>query len=233
MQQNDLTGVQSPFVRNYGGYWDCFASKGTCRTYPAKTVLYCQGEVNDCLFYVRKGTVKITILHANGAEKILAILGPGSLFGETFMDGYPHFAHAITTERSEILSFPKALIYKELESNPQVIQAFVMSVLRKLRLCALQIEDMTFRSAQSRVYHLVHQLADIYGVPHPRGKRIQIRITHQELGQITGTSRITANKVLNDLRRQGVIDLDKRWLVVLDEVALGRLAHRQDGHQGD
>lgn len=219
------TPVDSPFVKHDSPeYWDRFRSQGNCCTYKARSIVYSQGETNDCLFYVRKGRVKITILNPDGAERILAVLGPGSLFGETFVDGFPHFASAIAVERSEILSFPKALIFAGIQSDPQVVFAFVMSVLRKLRLCALQIEHMTFRSAAGRIYHLLHQLCITHGVPCSRGRRIQFRITHQEIGQVTATSRITVNKVLNDLKRQGIIGADKRWIVVQDEETLARLA---------
>src|SRR5687767_8729417 len=52
-----------------------------------KQILFSQGDTMDAVFYVQAGKVKLTVVSPHGKEAVIAILEPGSFFGEECLAG--------------------------------------------------------------------------------------------------------------------------------------------------
>src|SRR5688572_26496584 len=59
------------------------------RQYRAKQTIFSQGDAADAVFYVQSGQVKLTVVSVGGKAAVIAILGPGSFFGEGCLAGQP------------------------------------------------------------------------------------------------------------------------------------------------
>lgn len=227
----------SPFVRAEGEFCEKLLHLGSPVTYQAGSIIYQQGEHSRYFFYLRKGRVKVCIYTCDGLEKILAIHEPKSTFGESAaFDSLPYFATAVAIDDCEVYRFLPGNVMPVITENPAVALHLLCSVIRKLRLCALHIEDMTFLDAPGRVAHILAKLATDYGVPTSKGKKIQLRLTHQDLANVAGSSRVTVTKVLGQLRQRGIIDGRKRQIIVRDERGLQEWiglapTHRGSGHK--
>ncbi len=216
----------SPYVTdNVGSYKDeleALLAISRVRRYENGQIVYMQGERSRYFYFVGRGRVKVSIFRANGSEKILAIQEKNTFFGESgAFDRFPYFATATALEESDIhvisIDDTEALI----KTHPKVSLLIVTAIIRKLRLLGLQVEDLSFLDAQRRVAHIILKLMQEVGEPAPGGILIKKRITHEDLANITGLSRVTVTNVLNHLDRLKLITKGRRKYTIIDPERLG------------
>ncbi len=218
----------SPWVRSGPPFLQPFLSEGELRMCKPGAVIYFQGEQSPGLFYIHRGRFKVTIYHEDGREKVLAIQEAPTTFGETAaFDGEPYFCTAVALDQCQIYLFPRSVVRKLIVDHPEISFSLIESIGRKLRLLALQVEDLTFLDAPPRIAHMLTKLLVDYGTSTEGGERLGIPITHQELADVAGTSRITVTTVLNRLEREGIIRKQRRTIFVHDR---GKLYHFTQGN---
>lgn len=210
----------SPWVKADAHFWEKYFHLAEKRVYEPGATIYVQGDRANSIFYcLHKGRVKVYMLHRDGTEKILSMHEPPSLFGESSaFDGHPYFASACALERSEVYLFSVELLCRLIteERDPLILTILAQSIVRKLRLLALQVYDLSFLEARERIAHLLSKLAADYGVHTPTGIKLTLKTTHQELADISGTARVTVTRVLNDFKEQGIISTTGRYIIIRD-----------------
>jgi CRP-like cAMP-binding protein len=87
-----------------------------------------------------------------------------------------------------------------------------------------KVVDLVFRDVSSRLAKLLLKLAATYGTRTRRGTRINVKLTHQELANLIGSTSETTTATLKELRMHGLIDTDKRRFIVVDRSGLAALA---------
>lgn len=218
----------SPFVRDeQGGFWGRLRPLGTIRTYPAGATVYQQGELSDHFYYLISGRVKIAIGRPDGSEKIIAIMEPGTTFGDSAcFDGLPYYASAVALRPAQVCVVSREAAFAAAQHDMQIMQELLKGLIRKQRLLAMQVEAMAFLKVPARIALILARLASDYGRPLPggRGKRLTLRLTHEELASVIGTSRVTVSKVIGDLLRAGILEKHKWDLIVVDEERLWQMA---------
>ena len=83
-----------------------------------------------------------------------------------------------------------------------------------------RLASMLFRNVEARLAEFLVKAAARWGIPEPRGVLIAAPFTHQEMASMIGSTRETVTLTLGELRKKGVIDIDRRRIVVLDRDAL-------------
>lgn len=216
----------SPYVMdNVGAFYDeleALLAISRVRRYQNGQIIYMQGEKSRYFYFVERGRVKVSIFTASGSEKILAIQEKNTFFGESgAFDRFPYFATATALEESDIhvisVDDTEALI----NTHPRVSLLIVTAIIRKLRLLGLQVEDLSFLDAQRRVAHILLKLMQEVGEPAAAGTLIKKKITHEDLANITGLSRVTVTNVLNHLDRLKLITKGRRKYTIIDPERLG------------
>ena len=92
------------------------------RTYPKNSMIILEEEFGDTVFAICEGTVKITRVNDEGKEVILALLGPGEIFGEmAIIDGESRSANALAQENCILLAFPQNEFLKILKTYFEVL----------------------------------------------------------------------------------------------------------------
>src|ERR1700747_1315393 len=87
------------------------AQRTVARRYRKGSILFVQGEEGERCFAIVSGTVKLSAYHADGREAVLAVLGPGDVFGElALFDEAPRSADATALEDSELLSIDRTAL---------------------------------------------------------------------------------------------------------------------------
>lgn len=168
-----------------------------------------------------RGKVKVSIFRENGSEKILAIQEDNTFFGESAaFDRYPYFATATALEESDIHVFDIDETETLLKDHPEVSMLIITAIIRKLRLLGLQVEDLSFLDAQKRVAHILLKLMHEVGEVTGGGILIKKRITHEDLANITGLSRVTVTNVLNLLDRLKLITKGRLKYTIVDRKKL-------------
>ncbi|HEY6864165.1 MAG TPA: Crp/Fnr family transcriptional regulator, partial [Burkholderiales bacterium] len=118
---------------------------------PAGTVLFRRGEPCAGVYVIVYGQVKLAVHGAEGAEKILEILGPGQTFGEPFMFlDEPHLSFAETLADSLLLLVGKAAVLQTIAGNAHFAKTMLASMAQRLQRVFTDIEAYTLKSGSQR-----------------------------------------------------------------------------------
>ncbi|HHV55991.1 MAG TPA: Crp/Fnr family transcriptional regulator [Firmicutes bacterium] len=179
------------------------------------SVIFLENDPGDALYLIQSGLVRISCLAQDGRVKTLAVLSDGDFFGEmALVDDQPRSATAEALDTTTLLVLYRRDFERLLSDHPGLARAVIKGLSRRLRATNEQLLDAVFLDVRSRVIKTLLALAGSHGKPHPAGLRIDLRLTHQELAQMVGTSRETVTRVLADLQDSGLIGWDGRQLVL-------------------
>lgn len=192
------------------------------KRYYKNEVIFFENDNDQKLYILVAGRVKLSMLSPDGKEKVLTILQEGDIFGEmSLFDQDPHPLTAEVVEDARLVILP----FKELEAiimkNPKVAIKIIEALAKKSRLLTSQIRELVFQDAEGRLASLLTRFVEEFGVEVKSGKMIDLILTHQEIANLLGSSRVTVTKLLNQFIDEGVIKIYKRKIVVLDEKKLG------------
>ena len=176
------------------------------RTFPRDRVVIMAEEEGDTLFVISGGKVKVSIVSEDGREVILSILGVGDFFGEmSLLDGHPRSANVTTMQETELLMVRRADFLRLVQNTPQIAVKLLSVLAGRLRKTDRMIEGLALSDVTGRITQTLLQLAEEQGKPTPEGVLVKDRPTHQELANMSGTTRETVSRVLKRLEQQGYI----------------------------
>ena len=188
------------------------------RTFSKDNVIILAEEEGDTLFILKKGQVKVSIVSEEGREVILSLLGPGSVFGElSLLDGKPRSANVVAIEETELLMLRRVDFLQLIYKTPQIATALLAELATRMRKTDRQIEGLALLDVTSRISDTLLQLATEQGAETADGVTIESRPTHQELANMSGTTRETVSRVLKRLEGQGYINRNGRNITILRE----------------
>ena len=192
---------------------------------PRGEVLFHEGDSGDRVYVVIEGKVKIGRHAPDGRENLLAILGPGQMFGELslFAPG-PRSATVTAVTDAVLLWLSHEKLLEWLDGRPDVARGMLAQLAGRLRRANDIVADLVFSDVPGRVAKSLLELSRRFGAPGEGGIRVAHDLTQEELAQLVGASRETVNKALADFSGRGWIRLEQRSVVILDVDRLKRRA---------
>ncbi len=188
-------------------------------------VLFNEGDSGSQLYVVIDGKIKLGRSSADGRENLLAILGPGQMFGElSFFDPGPRSATATAVTDVDLKSLGHDALSPVLASHPDVALALLHQLAGRLRRTNEVVGDLVFSDVPGRVAKALLDLAGRFGRKADDGVHVNHDLTQEELAQLVGASRETVNKALADFASRGWMRLEPRSVVILDLERLQRRA---------
>ena len=198
--------------------WDevkLICERASEKRYYKGEVIFFEDNNAENLYILVEGRVKLTMLSPAGKEKVINILQEGDILGE--MSLFDQDTHTITAEvvdeaRLVILSFEdlKNIISKK----PGVAVKIIEAMAKKTRLLTSQIRELVFQDAEGRMASLLTRFVEDFGVDVKSGKMIDLVLTHQEIANLMGSSRVTVTKLINQFIDEGIIKIYKRKIVI-------------------
>ena len=182
-------------------------------------ILYMPEETGEILFLLKRGRVQLYRISPDGKKLVIATLGPGTIFGEMALIGqgmHNSFAEAI--EDCELWVMNREDVERLLMSKPQVALRIFEILGHRLKEAEARLEEIAFKGIPARLASLLLHLADEQG-----GEAIA-GLTHQDLGEQIGTYRETTTQTLNLFKAQGLIDIGRKRIQILDREGLKRIA---------
>jgi len=196
------------------------------RTLPRGHVIFSEGDPGDRLFVVIDGKVKISRMAVDGRENLLAVMGPGDMFGElSLFDPGPRTASAAAVTDATLASLDHDDLRPLLQHRPEVAVQLLQALAQRLRRTNEAMADLVFTDVPGRVSKALLDLGEKFGTPDGDTVRVTHDLTQEELAQLVGASRETVNKALSDFANRGWIRLEGRTVVLLDADRLARRAH--------
>ncbi|GAB3625119.1 Crp/Fnr family transcriptional regulator [Mariniluteicoccus endophyticus] len=180
-------------------------------------VLFHEGDTGDQLYVVVQGKVKLGRHGSTGRENLLAVLGPGQMFGElSVFDPGPRSTTATAVTHCELRVLEHAEIDAWLARRPEMAKGLLGQLAGRLRRSNDVMSDLVFSDVPGRVAKALLDLASRFGERTPGGLLVHHDLTQEELAQLVGASRETVNKALADFAARGWIRLEPRSVTILD-----------------
>jgi CRP/FNR family transcriptional regulator len=187
--------------------------------------LFREGDPGERLYVVLTGKIKLVRSAADGRENLLAVLGPGEMFGElSAFDPRPRTATAAAITTVTLSGLGHHELEKWLLIHPEVASQLLAAMARRLRRTNEAMTDLVFSDVPGRVAKALLDMAGRFGVATDEGLRVPHDLTQEELAQLVGASRETVNKALADFAARGFLRLEGRAVVLLDVERLTRRA---------
>ena len=188
-------------------------------------ILFHEGEFGDHLFLILEGKVKLGHASTDGRESLMAVLGPGEMFGElSLFDPGLRAATATALTQARVLRLGNTQLMPWLAGRPEVAAALLQALARRLRRTNETMADLVFSDVPGRVAKALMELGEKFGTLIPGGLLVTHDMTQEELAQLVGASRETVNKALADFAQRGWISLESRQVLILDVERLGKRA---------
>jgi CRP/FNR family cyclic AMP-dependent transcriptional regulator len=189
-------------------------------------ILFREGDGGDRLYVIREGKIKLGRTSVDGRENLLAILGPGEMFGElSLFDPGPRTATATAVAETQLIALGHDDLTSFLSGRPAVAANLLAALARRLRRTNEALADLVFTDVPGRVAKALLDLSVRFGRPAEDGILVAHDLTQEELAQLVGASRETVNKALADFASRGWIKLEARAVVLTDAERLRRRTH--------
>ncbi|MBK8481439.1 MAG: Crp/Fnr family transcriptional regulator [Proteobacteria bacterium] len=200
------------------------ADEGKVSDHRRRRVVYMPGDPGGSVFGIVTGRVKISRVTPDGKELTLAYRLAGELFGENCLFlGEPREEMAETADHTVLIEFPRQLVEELLAAHVELALEMTRTLLERRRALERKIEDLIFKDVNAKLAELLLSLAKRYGLPEPRGTLISVKVTHQEMANLIGSTRETVSLALSQFKRQKLIHLEARRVIIADREALQSL----------
>lgn len=208
--------AHEPFYFSESTGWEILAEGQPVRHVPRGTMLYFQDEPDDRFYYLKKGRVRVFLNSDDGAERTLVLRESGSIFGEAaFFDGQSRMSSARTVTDCEIVAVGRTELMAVFRREPGIAMQMLQFLARTVRMLSVQVDTMTFLSADRRLAGVLVSLC---------GKDQMLHASQEELGSLAGVTRVTVSRVLQTFVKRGWVLLGYRTVQVLDKKALEAFA---------
>ncbi|MFC1527314.1 Crp/Fnr family transcriptional regulator [Candidatus Neomarinimicrobiota bacterium] len=181
-----------------------------------REVIYFPEEPSNNIYLLKEGKVKISRVSEDGKKMTLQLIGPGEIFGESAILGQDKRENiAEVVEDAVICSINRTMFQEMLANNPKMNLSINKFIGLKIRKIQAHVEDLVFKDAQERVVAFLKRYAKTFGKKMIDGWIVRPFLTHQEIADLTATSRQTVNSILNDLVTNQDIKYTRRYFQVL------------------
>ena len=194
--------------------------------FPDDGILVLQGDdPGDGLYVLTDGMVKVTVAAESGTETMLAVRSRGDLIGEfAVLDGEPRTATARAVGAVSAIRISRARFTEFGQRYPAAQTTITKSLVAKMRAATERHAAERTWGARERVAQVLYELAEDYGEQAGDGAVvIPLLITQSELGELAGVAVSTTERVLGDLRKEGVIATRYRKIAIRDMTVLGAI----------
>lgn len=181
-------------------------------------VIYRPGQTGEVLFLLKKGSVYLYLLSAEGRKLILQTVGPMTFFGEMAMLGqnmWQLFAEA--AEDCTLCVVRNADVKRLIHLKPQIGLRMLEEVGKRLYEARERLGDIVFKRIRERVAKVLLKLSD-------EGSHPVTGTNQQEIADMLGVYRETVSNTLAELRGEGLIKVGRRRISILDPEQLRRAA---------
>ncbi|GAB5469183.1 MAG: Crp/Fnr family transcriptional regulator [Rhodospirillales bacterium] len=195
---------------------------------PTGQTIYRQGAAHTSSCIVMKGLVRTHYTAATGREITLAYWSEGDLIGgPNFLGGGYHIWNATAATPCRLLLIGDRELRQLAERDPEILRWLTDTLSFKLKWLSILFQIHGTESVRQRLAKLLAMLCEIYGEPDGAGITIRHRISQGDLATLAGASRQWTNRALGEFKREGLLEISKRRITVLDLERLSAISSEE------
>jgi CRP-like cAMP-binding protein len=189
----------------------------TMTTCKRGTVFFAPDETGEVLFILKSGRVNLYRMTDEGRKLVTATLDAGSVFGEMSLAGQGmNGSFAEAAEDSTLCLMSRGDVQRVIERFPSVALRLLEGMARRLDDAETRLADVTYKSVPARIATALLRLSG--------SANSEVNVSHQDIADIVGTYRETTTRILNEMRVDGLVDLRRMQIEILDRRRLAALA---------
>lgn len=189
-----------------------------------RQIVYLPGDPGEQMFFIQGGRIKCSKVSRDGKELTLSYMAAGEFFGELcVLEGQPREEMAEAMKNSIITVLPRESIRALLLDEPRIAYRFIKVMGDRRRAMETKIEHLVFHDVHAKLAALLLELGREYGKATEDGVQIDLKITHQEMANLIGSTRETISLTLAAFKRKELIQLQGRTVVLTDQDGLAAL----------
>lgn len=202
------------------------AAIASTKIIPKGVDIYTPVSPGEALFLLHKGRVYLYRLSAEGRKLITQVIGPTMFFGELSVISRPARDHfALAAEQCLVSVIPRAELQRLILKSPEIAMRMMEEISQRVQEAHEALGMFAFKSNPARIASLLMRLSGGGSSP-VTGTR------HQDIADMLGIYRETVSATLGNLREEGVIEMSRKEIVILDagrlrEIAEGEILRRQ------
>ena len=184
---------------------------------PRHANVYTCGDQDEMVYFIESGQIKLLLLSPEGKECLLAIHGAGDIFGELCLSGLGARRETATAMQQTILkTIPCHQFFTRL-SRDSLFGGFVQYLAVRIADQQQLIANLVTVDSEQRLGKTLLQLATTMGKKDPRSIRIELKISHEELSEMVGTTRPRISLFMRRFHNLGLIETNKEHFLIIKE----------------
>src|ERR1039458_1763348 len=169
----------------------------TTRVYEGRQAIYSQGDAADAMFCIQNGTVKLVVASLRGRQAVIAILGPGDVFGEgCLVNRSRRVSTAITIQPSTISCVKSETLVQLINKDPVFSKLIIINLLSRMGRVEEDFADRLFNFSEKRLARILLQVSDLG--PECRDGATCPKVNQEHLAQMVGTTRSRISDIVNN-----------------------------------
>jgi CRP/FNR family transcriptional regulator, cyclic AMP receptor protein len=197
------------------------------RAFPARTVVFHQGEPGHALFIIIQGKVRVYLTSAAGQELTADILSAGEVFGEMALLGeHPRSASVATLTDTHMLQLARADFHRYIRAYPEIALSILAVLADRLRATTAFAAELVFNDLHGRLARALLTLAARHGVRRDSAIYLDVALTQADVAGLVGSTRESVNRVLGVFRDHGLVTVEGTRITVLRADELERIIAR-------
>jgi CRP/FNR family cyclic AMP-dependent transcriptional regulator len=195
--------------------------------YPPGAVLFVEGQQPRGVFVLCKGSIKISINSPSGRTMIVKLAEPGEVLGlSATISGKPYEVTAETIDPCQVNFVKRDDFLKFLKDDVDVCFKVAEQLSEKYHNACKEVRSLGLsHSAAEKLATLLLEWSAKSGETAEREPRLKVRLTHEEIAQMIGTSRETVTRLFADLKKQHILESKGSTLVIRNPAALSDIAN--------
>jgi CRP-like cAMP-binding protein len=194
-------------------------------TIPRHANVYTCGDQDEMVYFIETGQIKLLLLSPEGKECLLAIHSDGDIFGELCLSGLgARHETATAMKETKLKQIPCAQFFARL-GRESLLEGFVRYLAVRVADQQHVIANLVTVDSEQRLGQTLLQLARTLGKKDPRSIRIELKISHEELSEMVGTTRPRISFFMQRFRNRGLIETNcDRFLIIKENKLTDYLA---------
>ena len=177
-----------------------------------------EDEIAKGVFFVHSGAVKLTKEDEGGNEIIVCMKQKGDVFAEACLfsktsEFYP--ATATMLQDGQLFFLDKMELEKGLHEYPELAIQMIRYMSDSLRELTSTLRDVALLDVYAKTIKTLERLGNKFNSSTSRWN-IEIPLTIQEFATVVGTTRESVSRVFSKLKKEGIIDMKSRKIIILD-----------------
>jgi len=167
------------------------------------------------IYFIKSGSVKVVNQSEDGSEQLHEVIEAGELFGKFIGSDGGEQEQVIAVDECLVCYMPFARWQDFIKNHAQLSLSFIKWIGLRIKRMERKMDSLYFKTSRQRIVEQLDDIIKRFGKKDSEGNvTISLSLTHEEIAQLTGTSRQNVNTFLNELRANGYIEYDRNSLII-------------------